>query len=354
MYDIPSAAESVVEIRADVDLDARPWSIGLITGPSGCGKTSIARHLFGDALIEGYDWGDGAVVTEFDEALPIDNVIRALSSVGFSSPPAWLRPFRVLSNGERFRCNLARALVDPRPLVAIDEYTSVVHRKVAQIGSAAVAKHVRRSNRRFVAVSCHDDLVEWLQPDWILEPRPAPHVGLVTWRSVQPRPRIELEIVRCEHAAWPWFAPHHYLTHELNKSAKCFMGLIDGAPSAFCGVMPFPHRYVKNTWRTSRTVVLPDFQGIGIGTALSDKIGAIAATNGLGLRTTPTHPAQVASRMHSPNWEMVRERKVRRAIHWRHQTTQTRLAQMTASFRYIGGPVPPAEVAQARLLWHAS
>ncbi len=57
------------------------------------------------------------------------------------------------------------------PLVAFDEFTSVVDRNVAQIGSAAVAKGIRSGQIRcrFVAVTCHYDILEWLAPDWIID-----------------------------------------------------------------------------------------------------------------------------------------------------------------------------------------
>jgi hypothetical protein len=68
----------------------------------------------------------------------------------------------VLSTGQQFRCNLARAVALAADPIVFDEFTSVVDRTVAQIGSAAVAREVRRRKLRFVAVTCHED-VEWLQ-----------------------------------------------------------------------------------------------------------------------------------------------------------------------------------------------
>jgi transcriptional regulator with GAF, ATPase, and Fis domain len=57
------------------------------------------------------------------------------------------------------------------PLVAFDEFTSVVDRNVARIGSAAVAKAIRSGQIRcrFVAVTCHYDIIDWLAPDWIID-----------------------------------------------------------------------------------------------------------------------------------------------------------------------------------------
>ena len=113
--------------------------------------------------------------------MSIKDVTTLLSSVGFSSPPAWLRPYGVLSNGEQFRATLARALAEKSDLCVFDEFTSVVDRVVGQIGSAAVAKTIRRRGSKFVAVTCHDDVLEWLDPDWVYTPAD----GSFAWRSLR-------------------------------------------------------------------------------------------------------------------------------------------------------------------------
>src|SRR5262249_45512724 len=146
-----------------------------------------------------------------------------LSAVGLSSPPSWIKPYQVLSNGEKFRCDLARALLqgsgeriqgsagktniehptsnaerrtekaewsEHQRLVVFDEFTSVVDRTVARIGSAAVSRAIRSGllspatsppvttppnpqspipNPKFIAVSCHYDVLPWLEPDWVLD-----------------------------------------------------------------------------------------------------------------------------------------------------------------------------------------
>ena len=97
------------------------------------------------------------------------------------------------------------------PMDVVDEFTSVVDRTVAKIGSAAVARTIRKKKLQFVAVSCHEDVEEWLQPDWVYRPAEQRFV----WRFLQRRPSIHLEVVRCQASAWPLFAPHHYLSGEL-------------------------------------------------------------------------------------------------------------------------------------------
>jgi len=347
IFDVPEAKRRTASFHFDAPIEDRDWQIGLIKGPSGAGKTSIARHLFGDCIVDGYEWGSGAVVDAFPQSMGIRDVTAALSSVGFSSPPSWTKPFHVLSNGEKFRANLARALVDVRPTIAIDEFTSVVDRTVGKIGSHAVSKAIRRQpGRRLIAITCHDDVTEWLQPDWIIEP----HVGGFHWRSVQQRPSIELEIVRCDYSAWKWFAPHHYLDANLAKGARCFAGLIDGQPAGFAALRNFPHPSLKRTQAVSRVVALPDFQGFGlVAHHMMPLIGSVAATNGWRMLTRPAHPALIKTWARSPLWEMVsppsRAAREGRRAKLRILSRERRVA----SFRYVG----PAheDRAMARKLW---
>jgi nicotinate (nicotinamide) nucleotide adenylyltransferase len=62
--------------------------------------------------LETNDWYtfSGKSPPQFYRHLQIMQIPWVLTSVGFGSPPAWLRPYDVLSGGERFRCDLARAL----------------------------------------------------------------------------------------------------------------------------------------------------------------------------------------------------------------------------------------------------
>lgn len=307
IFDVPERKLATVDFDFEVPLEERDWQVGLIVGPSGAGKSSVARHLFGDDLVpeSGYPWHPTrSIVDGFDPALGIRDVTEALSSVGFSSPPSWVKPYAVLSNGEKFRANMARALLDPRPLVVVDEFTSVVDRTVARVGSHALAKAVRRKpGKGFVAVTCHYDVLDWLQPDWVLEP----HVGGFNWRSVQRRPPIELEYVRVHHTAWRWFAPHHYLSGDLNKSAKCFAATWNGTPVAFAALLPMPHPIVKKAWRISRVVVLPDYQGLGIAAHhFSPWLGRLCKTLGLRMFSHPAHPALIRTRAASPDWRLQR------------------------------------------------
>src|SRR5262249_19544220 len=154
---------------------------------------------------------------------------------------------------------------------------------------------------RFVAVTCHDDVLDWLQPDWVYRPAE----GRFEWRCLRRRPAIELRVARCGADLWPLFSHHHYLSHSLSPASVCFAAWWRGRPVAFSAWLPFVGTG-RPARREHRTVTLPDYQGVGIGHALSGLVGAL--WRGLGWRalSTTTHPALIQSRLRSPFWVLRR------------------------------------------------
>jgi hypothetical protein len=301
MFDAPANDKCRLEWKLDLPLDDAPWNMGLVVGPSGSGKSTVMRHAWGE--MPELRWGAASVVDDFDPTLPINKIAEACSAVGFNTIPAWMRPFHVLSNGERFRVDLARRLLElPDPIV-VDEFSSVVDRQVAQIGSHAVQKFVRKNGRRFVAIGCHYDVIDWLQPDWVLDMA----TRSFTRRCLQRRPNIECVVARVPYSAWSLFAPFHYMTAELNHGARCFGLWANDQLAAFAGVLSFPHPKVRDIMRISRSVTLPDWQGAGLNTLLVDTLGAAYRGVGKRLRSYPAHPGHVRTRARSRNWAQKKE-----------------------------------------------
>jgi ABC-type glutathione transport system ATPase component len=141
--------------------------VGIIVGRSGSGKSTIAKQLFPEAYIKGFAYTHSCILDDFPEELETGEITKALCSVGFASPPDWLKSYEALSQGERMRVDIARALCLDQHLIVFDEFTSVVDREIAKVSAYAISKAVRRSKKKFIAVTCHYDVVDWLEPDWV-------------------------------------------------------------------------------------------------------------------------------------------------------------------------------------------
>lgn len=174
LYNVDAGQGERFQAEFDLPDEDDGWQIGLVVGPSGSGKSSIGRALEGNGWKQ-WDkirWPrDRSIVSAIGHDDDFDTVTNALAQVGLGTVPSWLRPHRVLSNGEQFRADLARVLVDRPDRVVIDEFTSVVDRQIAQIGAMAFGKAWRRGPGQAVLLTCHYDVVEWLQPDWVLDTR---------------------------------------------------------------------------------------------------------------------------------------------------------------------------------------
>ena len=234
MFDAPPQEKARLEWHLQIDLESAPWNVGLVVGPSGSGKTTVMRHLWGEP--RALEWNGKGVVDDFAKGLTIEQISGVCQAVGFNTIPAWMRPHAVLSNGEKFRVELARRLLEDGDPIVIDEFTSVVDRQVAQIGSHAVQKHVRKMGKRFVAVGCHYDVIEHLQPDWVLDMA----TRQFTRRLLQRRPAIDCVVGRLPYAAWSLFKNYHYMSADLHRAAKCFGLWVRGQLAAFLGVIHCP------------------------------------------------------------------------------------------------------------------
>lgn len=251
------------DLTVDADLSG-DWQIGVVVGPSGSGKTSIGKVIFGDNLIHDYTKGWAADKPIVDCITPegdFNEVTGSLASVGLGSVPSWLRPFHVLSNGEQFRAGLARILCEKPQQIVIDEFTSVIDRQIAKVGSLAFAKGWRRGNPtgKVVLLTPHYDVLEWLQPDWVIDTK----TGQFERGLLRRRPQIDLEVVKADSRYWKYFKPHYYLNLPMPPAAEYFVGLVDGELACHLAVAPF---FTSNGYRATRLVTMPEWQGAGVGT----------------------------------------------------------------------------------------
>lgn len=160
--------ESEEHFKGEIKLP-ESWQIGAIVGASGTGKTSIANKLFEKEINQKYEYNHASVIDDMPSECSVEEITKMFYAVGFGSVPSWLKPFSVLSNGEKMRVELANRLLR-NELSIFDEFTSVVDRNVAKTMCIATKKTMQKMpNKKLVVVSCHYDILEWLQPDWVFD-----------------------------------------------------------------------------------------------------------------------------------------------------------------------------------------
>jgi ABC-type lipoprotein export system ATPase subunit/GNAT superfamily N-acetyltransferase len=302
-YDIQNKEFTSVNINYQLDnLDSFDWNIIVIFGGSGSGKTSILKNI-GEIktptfkknipLISNFDWLDPKDATYL------------LTSVGLSSVPTWLRPFDLLSNGEQYRATIAYLISKAKDgeIILIDEFTSVVNRDVAKSMSFAIQKYIRKNNKKVIFASCHYDIFEWLMPDYVLSPEKGGVLERGEWLR-QGRPSIELSVHRCKSKVWDLFKKHHYLTQDVNEAYIFLLFELNNKPIAICVIGYHSGKNIKPSFRESRIVVLPDYQGMGIGSKISEFMGGILFNSGYKYYTKTTNPALGEYRdKKTINWE---------------------------------------------------
>lgn len=301
------------DLDADLPIDgpdAVDWSIGLVVGPSGSGKSSLGAKIWGPDAVRGAEaWPENAPI--IDAIAPDGDwqaVTSALSAVGLGDVPAWLRPYHMLSTGEKFRASLARLVCEAPARAVVDEFTSVVDRQIARIGASAFARAWRRTGGQAVLLSCHYDIIDWLAPDWIFD---TGGEGFRWTRGCLQRPGIDLEIRQTGWEWWPHFEPHHYLKLPRMIAATNYVGFVDGEPVAHVAVST-RQGFVEA--RACRLVVMPEWQGAGVGQKFLNAICQMWRDGknryGLPLPTLfhTSHPGLCAALRRSRLWTQVSAR----------------------------------------------
>lgn len=343
------------ELEAELPVEEPGWKIGVIVGPSGSGKTSLGRAIWGPQAMWKPAWpSQRPIVEAIAPKGRFDDVTAALSAVGLGSVPPWLRPYQVLSQGEQFRADLARLVCEAPGRAVVDEFTSVVDRQIARIGALAFGKAWRRTPGQVVLLTPHRDVLEWLQPDWVFDTGD----GRLR-RSLPGRPRLELELHATDWRFWPLFEPHHYLKLPKMISATCYVGTISGQPVAH---VAFSTRPGLVEARACRLVVMPEWQGAGVGLRFLNACCQLwrKGENRYGIEV-PTlfhtsHPGLAAALRRHPAWTQVSGAlvggdRLRSTISMQASAARGRMAAMGAAgwgghfravqgFRYLGEAAP--------------
>lgn len=291
-YDITDYKEAKVAIP-----ELPTNGIVLIVGTSGSGKSTILKSL--GEIKQPEVNNTLAVINNFSSPERGEELLLAC---GLRSIPTWFRPPNTLSNGEYHRFEMAMSL--DQGLSTVDEFTSVVDRDTAKSLALSIRKYYdqRGTTDTLYIASCHRDIIDWLDPEWVYDTDMQELTNRRSPFRLGTRPELTLTIKSSSADYWRYFSKNHYLDTAISKSAHYYVLLLGDKPIGFHAAIHSTNRDIHSYWRGHRTVILPEFQGMGIGTAFSDAIAEIYVSRGLRYFSKTAHPSFGEHREKSPLW----------------------------------------------------
>jgi len=323
-FDTPPATSVFFYVPAfpeeEVDED---FNVALITGPSGSGKTSMAHQYFGAPFVAKFA-ANKSVLSFFPNLKKAKEIFKVL----LLDPKEIFKTFDKLNSSAQERVNIARGLYEAPECLILDEFTSSMERRTAQLVAKNISQYARAKGIKVVLVACHQDLVgsNACSPDWwfstksqtlscfelpseFAESSFPEHVTDIVWTV----PEMVVDVKRCHRDRWYYFALHHYKDHNLSNMAQNFALFVTyknleipcdliGWASAMVGMLP--NAELPGTPRREhRTVVLPDYQGLGFASRSCDAIGEMYYHNACVFQSKTAHPRYGSYRDRSSLWE---------------------------------------------------
>jgi len=306
-----SPAPRWVRLVDDVSVTLGPGRVVAIVGPSGSGKSTaleaVARAFPLASLVQHVRFpADVAVLDRVAVGAPLADAVALLTHCGLGDANLWVRPYSVLSEGERFRARLARALSMVRddgavaPLLC-DEFGSNLDGTTARAVSFNLRKLVTRRGLSLVVACLGDELLPDLQPDAVVS---LPFGGAARVEERTPRRnraislRRRLLVARGTKPDYDAFAAMHYrLSDDPGFVSKVFT--LQERSGEVLGVVVYAHgplglslrhqatdrryatdpRAVNRDFRMLRRLVIrPDVRGCGLGHYLVRKTLPLVGT----------------------------------------------------------------------------
>lgn len=303
---LDTGSKSVHELRIKADLESE-YNIGLIVGASGSGKTTLMKQIYGQDCFKNEIDGHRAIIDQMPSELTVDQCATILSSVGLTAIPCWVKPVNTLSNGQRARAEIALLIANggANDIICIDEWTSVVNREVAKVMSHSIQKFVRKKKRRIVLCSCHYDVIDWLNPDWIIDCNKQTFEDRRSMVGSHKRSdQLRLNIREVSRKTWKYFSKYHYLSAKMPGGKVTCFGLFSGDDQIGFGAYANYVPAYRDMQSSNRVVIHPDYIGLGLGIKFVTITSQIMHERGFRVKATLTSPAMVKSRLGHPNWKL--------------------------------------------------
>ena len=283
----------------NVELKIAPNDIVYITGDSGSGKSVLLRAMKKDLGDEAIDIDE----VEVDPDKPIvetvgetfDEALELLSRVGLNDAYLFLRRYRELSDGQKYRYRLAKLMESGRQWWIMDEFCSTLDRDTAKIVAFNVQKQARRTGKAVIAATTHTDLLEDLAPSVHIHKGWGKRIEVKYYPNKLKRECSIVKETRIEEGTYRDYkqlAEFHYRSRASPYPRKIFT-LKRG--SELCGVIVYNHPPMNVKGRSlvwkgsfdrlrselstiSRVIVHPKYRSIGLGQKLVRETLPLAGT----------------------------------------------------------------------------
>lgn len=254
------------------DLDVpEDYEVLYITGESGSGKSVLLNGLFPDYKVERipttplFLWGGESNEQQIE-------TMKILTLVGISDAILFINTYDRLSDSQKARARIALELMSDKPVVVVDEFLSTLDRKTAKPVAYCIQKAIRKLGKKLVVATAHDDLIEYLKPDYIIYGNAFPSeftCEKYVWSNINPILH-EVELVYGNKFDYRnlRLGELHYKGKYTGGTKEYLFAKYDGRT---IGVLVSTYNRSTGGRRISRLVVHPSYRGIGVGQALVHK-----------------------------------------------------------------------------------
>ncbi|MCP8313338.1 MAG: ATP-binding cassette domain-containing protein [archaeon] len=277
-------------------VDINPGDIVYIVGESGSGKSVLLRELVKQIRI--YENVFGEVITDKDLKIDPDEVLVHgvgssteealcdLSMAGLNEAFLFLRRYRELSDGQKYRYKIAKMLASGADVWVLDEFCATLDRETARVVAFCFQKVARRKGKTVLVATTHTDLLEDLSPSIYVEKSFGEDVKVTYLPGDAPKECSIVKNIRIEVASKLDYKPlgrFHYRS-KLGPCLKTFrmalenriIGIIVYSPTrpSSIGRQVYFKRQVsieeinRDFACISRVIIHPKYRSIGLGTKL--------------------------------------------------------------------------------------
>jgi len=325
VFDHPFTGEIRFNIPAfpHDEIKKSKFNVGFISGPSGTGKTSTAYKYFSAPRVQQWS-ANKPVLSYFSSAKNAKELLQVVEV----DPKDCAKAFDQLGSGAQERVNIAIGLDQAgKKTIVFDEFTSCQDRVAARQLARNVSEFARKTGRSMVLVACHEDLLDssGLTPDWWFSTKTTKFTRFKIPSSARKLcfpdymtkvvftiPKIRLEIAGVDKSGWVHFKDHHYKDKTINATATCYAAWAKfenlDIPSDLVAWCCFrigqkkTAEFTNTPLKEHRTVVFPDYQGLGFASRICDACSEIGARDSSLVTSKTAHQRYGRYRDKSPLW----------------------------------------------------